>query len=335
MTNFNKRIFTVAFLITSLFSSKMAHSQVEPHFSQYYMYPMWLNPALTGAIDGDFRVSAIHRTQWSSIANGFSTTAVSADMVTNKNVNLGVNIMQQSAGDAGYKYTNAQFSLCYTGIRFGREGDKVVTFALQGGLLNRRFDIAKSQVDDQYNGTTYDPNRATNEFTGKTSAASLDLGAGALFYDADPDKKINIFAGVAAAHITKPKDPSLSAGNNDRLPVRYTVHGGANIYLTENAHLVPNALFMTQGNVNEMMLGTYVQMSVNPFTDIMAGINYRVKDAFYPYVGLSYNNFTVGCSYDVNSSQLGKMVNGASSFEISLLYENSKKEKGYFKCPRF
>jgi type IX secretion system PorP/SprF family membrane protein len=315
--------------------AQQLYAQVEPHFSQYYMYPLWLNPALTGAIDGDYRVAVIHRDQWKSISNGFTTNAISADFVTKKNVNIGVNLLQQNAGDAGYKYGNGQISLAYTGVRFGKDGDKVVTLALQGGLLSRRFDFSKAQTDNQFNGGTYDPSIPSGETLGKPSASSLDFGAGAMYYDGDPDKKVNIFAGFSAGHINEPKDPSLSVGEVSKLPVRYTVHGGANIYLSEKANLVPNFLYMKQGTSNEAMIGGYVQMAANTSTDLSAGLNYRLKDAFYPYLGMRYNNFTVGLSYDVNSSQLGKLVNGASSFEISLMYMDKTRSKGFFKCPRF
>jgi hypothetical protein len=48
------------------------------------MYPSFLNPALTGAFDGDYRVSGIYRTQWGNITSPFSTPGVSADFVGEK-----------------------------------------------------------------------------------------------------------------------------------------------------------------------------------------------------------------------------------------------------------
>ncbi|MEO6498226.1 MAG: type IX secretion system membrane protein PorP/SprF, partial [Mucilaginibacter sp.] len=36
-------------------------AQVDPHFSQYYANPLWLNPALTGVIDGDLRFNSIFK----------------------------------------------------------------------------------------------------------------------------------------------------------------------------------------------------------------------------------------------------------------------------------
>ena len=34
---------------------KPCDAQVDPHFSQYYIQPMTMNPAFTGAFDGDYR----------------------------------------------------------------------------------------------------------------------------------------------------------------------------------------------------------------------------------------------------------------------------------------
>ena len=48
-------------------------AQMDPHFSQYYAYPLWLNPALTGVIDGNMRVNANFKDQWVGIPNGYKT----------------------------------------------------------------------------------------------------------------------------------------------------------------------------------------------------------------------------------------------------------------------
>ncbi|MEM8909741.1 MAG: type IX secretion system membrane protein PorP/SprF, partial [Bacteroidota bacterium] len=39
-------------------------SAQDKHFTQFYSAPLTLNPALTGAFDGRYRVSAIYRDQW-------------------------------------------------------------------------------------------------------------------------------------------------------------------------------------------------------------------------------------------------------------------------------
>jgi type IX secretion system PorP/SprF family membrane protein len=327
-----KKYLTVALL--SMFTTVVV-AQIDPHFSQYYMYPLWLNPALTGAVDGNFRASVIQRQQWGSITTPFNTVGLSADMPTKKNINFGINILQQDAGTVGYKYSNGDLSVSYSGIRFGKEGDKVVSFGMQGGFIGRRINLSDAQVNDQYQGGVYNPGIPIDESVVKPSAYSFDLGAGLFYYDADPDKKVNLFAGFSAGHLTQPSDPFLSSNNGAKLPIRYTAHAGANIYLSDRAQLVPNVLYMQQGNSTEIMFGGYLQMALNETTDITGGVNYRINDAVAPYIGLKLSSFTFGFSYDVNSSQLGKLVNGASGFDLSLMYTDSKKQKGNFKCPRY
>ena len=73
-------------------------AQTDPHFTQNYTFPMYINPALTGSSDGQYRASAIYRTQWGSISNPYRTIGISFDTRTNKNIALGVNVLNQAAG---------------------------------------------------------------------------------------------------------------------------------------------------------------------------------------------------------------------------------------------
>jgi hypothetical protein len=69
----------------------------------------------------------------------------------------------------------------------------------------------------------------------------------------------------------------------------------------------------------------------------MIGANYRFEDAISPFVGFTYKNMVLGASYDINSSDLGRMANGSNSFEISLSFIGRKATKTpeiEFVCPR-
>ena len=72
-------------------------------------------------------------------------------------------------------------------------------------------------------------------------------------------------------------------------------------------------------------------------TDVLVGAKYRFNDAFSPYAGFTWNNLLIGVSYDVNTSDLGKMVNGSNSFELSLTFIGKKRARTpevEFVCPR-
>lgn len=329
--------YLVSILIGCLAGCLSLKAQVDPHFSQYYAYPLWLNPALTGAIDGDYRVSANYRNQWANISNPFSTVGLSGDFVTDKNVNLGVNILHQSAGNGGYQYMNASVSVAYTGVRMGTDGYQRLVFALQGGLLNKRFDPSKFEFGDQWNPVTgYNPANPTGDILNRNSYSAFDASAGVLYIDEDPFKNANLFGGFSATHLTRPQDPFLS-GSDARMPIRYTLHGGVRLVASETINITPNALYMRQGNASEKMLGAYMQVIASPTTDVLAGMYYRFNDAVVPFAGFHYKNFVVGLSFDANASRLKQLARASNSFEISLSFIGKKATvfpKEYFFCPR-
>lgn len=334
-----KRICFFIFTLAVLFGQK-GICQTDPHFTQNYTYPLYTNPAMTGTADGDYRVSAVYRSQWGSISNPYRTTGVSFDTRTNKNIAVGVNLLNQSAGDGGFNYLNAYGSVAYTGVKLGKTQNHRLAFAIQGGIISRRVDPSRFKWGEQWNPITgYSAGNATTETFARTSSTTFDVGAGALYYDATPGKKANAFGGVSFFHLNKPKDPIVATRDVElnTLPLRYSVHGGVSFNLFERTSIVPHVLYMRQGTAREIMLGTYVQLTVNEFTDFMFGGYYRNKDAVAPFVGVDWKNLMIGLSYDVNTSNLGVMSRNVNSFELSLTYVKRTGTRGIFefiRCPR-
>lgn len=330
-------LFTACLLMLGMLQSV---AQTDPHFTQNYTYPMYTNPAMTGGSDGDYRVSAVYRNQWGSVSNPYSTAGLSFDTRTNKNIAVGVNLMNQKAGDGGFNYFNAYGSVAYTGVKFGTDNNHRLVLAIQAGLINRKVDQSKFKWGDQWNPITgYNASNSTSESFANTSSTTFDAGAGVLYYDATPDKKTNAFAGLSVFHINRPKDPIISAQSVslNTIPLRYVLHGGLSFNLSERTSIVPHVLYMQQGTAMEAMIGTYVQLNVNEETDFMFGGYYRLKDAIAPFIGVDWRNFIVGLSYDVNASKLGSMTRNVNSFELSLSYIKRSGTRSIFdwiRCPR-
>jgi type IX secretion system PorP/SprF family membrane protein len=315
-------------------------AQTDPHFTQNYTYPMYINPALTGSSDGEYRASAIYRSQWGGISNPYRTTGLSFDTRTNKNIALGINVINQSAGDGGFNYLSTYGSFAYTGVKIGKDNYQHIVFAMQAGIINRRVDPSKFKWGEQWEPITgYNASNATTENFARSSATTLDVGSGVLYYDATPGQKRNIFGGVSFFHINKPRDPIVSTQSTElnTIPLRYTVHGGVSFNISERASIIPHVLYMHQGKASEAMLGTYAQLNVNEETDLMIGGYYRWKDAVAPFVGVDWKNFVIGLSYDVNASKLGNMTKQVNSFELSLSYvkrDGSHSIIDYIRCAR-
>jgi len=332
-----RNFFKATCMLLALCIGGIVKAQVDPHFSQYYVYPSWLNPALTGAFDGQYRVSGVYRNQWGNVTVPFVTPGVSLDFTTNKNINVGVSILDQTAGGGGYHYTTAYANVAYTGVKFGTGLTQRVVFGVQAGMIQRRFDRSKLSFGDQWNPVTgYNPGVPSAEVLARTSATAFDAGAGIMYFDAQPGKKANIFAGFSASHITRPED-KFSASGTERIPMRLTGHAGVRLALSEVFSLTPNLLYLKQGSATEKMAGAYASLKAAPELDLMIGANYRFKDAFSPFVGFTYKGMAIGASYDVNTSDLGKMAKGSNSFEISLSFigrRSAKTPEIEFVCPR-
>ncbi len=333
-----KKLILNGLLLCGLFTGNQLFSQVDPHFSQFYMFPTYLNPALTGAFDGNVRLTGIYRNQWSSVGTPFSTIGVSGDFTTNKSMNFGGGILSQTAGDGGFNYLTANASAAFTGVRWGTDGTQHLVIGVNAGLVSRSFNPSKLTFGDQWNPITgYNPGNATMESFSQTSSAVFDAGVGALYYDGKAGKKANLYLGASANHITQPNDP-FSATGEAKLPIRYSFHGGVRIAVNEQFSLTPNALYMQQAGASESMIGLYGQFRVSNSSDLMLGVNYRPNDAVAPFLGITINGMVVGFSYDSNISDLGRAISGTNAFEFSISFIGKRKVKtevdGNFVCPR-
>lgn len=332
----------ISLIIALMLVFQAVKAQVDPHFTQYYMHPLFLNPALTGVIsDGDVRVSGIYRNQWGTVSNPFQTVGVAADMLTTNNWGLGVNLINQTAANGGYNNTSAYASVANNNIRFGENGTHYISIGLQLGVISKRFNAGKLQFGDQFNPSTgtYNPNASSSgtQYIQNLSQTVFDAGAGIAYFDATPDKKVNFYGGIAVSHLTAPKD-NFSGISDATIPMRITAHAGAKIVTSPTLVFYPNIIYMTQGNAYEAVPGLHAEMKANDDFSFLVGANYRIADAVNAFTGFYYKNYTVGLSYDVNISQLSSYVKPVNSFELSFSYiflRNTKTDTHYFKCPRF
>lgn len=334
-----KNRFMIGFLTLCSMIAGKAHAQVDPHFAQYYAYPLFLNPALAGVVDGDYRLSGNYRNQWANFGTPYSTGGISFDMPTEKNVGVGLTMLNMSAGEAGFNYFNAMATVSYSGVKMGANGTTRLVAGIQAGVINRRVDQSKFQLGSQYNPVMgFDPNIPSGEQLRATSSTVFDANAGLMLFDGNPNHRFNPFIGVAGAHLTRPEDPFVAENMESRsLPVRMTVHGGSRIKVNDIIGLTPHALYMRQGNAEEIVAGVYSQIKVNLEFDLLLGANYRVNDAVSPFAGFHYKNVTLGLSYDANTSNLSRLTSGSNAFELSLSFIGRKRrimEPEYFICPR-
>lgn len=313
----------ISILITSLLlfgATARLHAQVDPHFSQYYAYPLWLNPALTGVIDGQTRINGNFKEQWSGLPNGYKTGGISLDTRASDKVGLGFNIINQGAGTAGYNYFAGYGSFGY-GVAISADGTQKLHFGVQAGIINRSFDPSKLQTDNQYTpGGGYDPNLPTLENFTSTNATVFDASAGIFYFDGNPAHTANVFAGVSLAHLTSPSNPFTTGGVNSKLPYRFNAHGGVKIKASEGFDVTPHAVYISQQKNSIKALGLYSEIKLDEDNGLILGGLYRFGDAAVANAGYHVKSLVIGMSYDFNTSQLRRATNGAGGFELSISY---------------
>lgn len=327
-----RRYLLILNLVMVLFINRST-AQVDAHFTQYYAHPLWLNPALTGVNDGFYRVTANYRYQWPSIASPFITKGISGDISVSEAFSVGMTVLSQTTGDGGYYYNNGYLSVSY---KARLTEYKMISGGFQVGMLNRGIDPGKFQYGNQYNPLIgYDPTIPSNEQFMRINATALDGSLGLMYFDAEPDKAANAFFGVSAYHPTEPRNQFLANGNNNKIPMRYALHGGVRMRMSDRVDLTPHAVLLKQGDASEIMGGLSMNMQLQEGADLLLGTTYRLNDAVAPNIGIHLNGLTIGFSYDINMSKMKTASSGNGGYELSISFIGRRKiTDSKFVCPR-
>jgi type IX secretion system PorP/SprF family membrane protein len=304
------------------------------HLSQYDAPPLFLNPAMTGMFDGQFRVHAQYRTQWAAVANKpYTTSGISFDMPIKK-FGIGLQVMNYRAGAGNYNVTSALLSVAYD-VVFDQQKNHHLALGAQGGILQKTFDVNALTFGNQFtsaNGGSFDPSISSGETFGNSSFIVPDINAGFLYYYAKEGSRLNPFIGFSASHLTQPTESFMGA--NNKLPMEYFIHGGIKININEKIQLLPKFLYMKQSNVQEINFSLLVNYFLKEDTYLIFGPTYRQNDAAIIEAGIKKGKYTARVSYDVNTSPLMTASSYRGAFEISLTYIARKnKPNPLANCP--
>lgn len=303
------------FILISCFATQ-GYTQ-DPNFSQFFVSPLTLNPALTGKFNGDFRVAGNYRDQWPEISKAYITSTISFDapILRSKIYELdtwGVGIMAMTDKTAN-GVLSGNFISITTSYHKGidEDGLQQIGVGFQGTYSNKRLDGTKLNfLDelDQNGGWTVPSGEAIDNRQINTSY--FDFAVGAL-YNGSTDGYNNFYLGVSAYHLNRPKE-SFTGDVFYQLSPRLTVNAGGAIPLADRTRTIfistmvsrqAGATNIVGGGAVGFLLNDDEDSPMNLYTGAWARFN-NVNDALIPYVGLEFTGFRLGLSYDVNISSL-------------------------------
>jgi type IX secretion system PorP/SprF family membrane protein len=335
--------------VISLLFTLPANAQ-DPGFSQFFASPLTLNPALTGKFNGILRVAGNYRNQWPAINNAFITSTVSIDapILVNKlpvNDTWGIGFLAMNDKTASGILTSNYFSFSTAYHKaLDVDGYHSIGVGFQGTYANQNLDGTRLTFEDglQLDGTFLrSPTEAINSEFVSVHYFDADLG---VLYNASTDGNNNFYLGASAYHLNRPKASFLGV-DTINIPIRETIHGGGFFPLAGTASTIyVSGLISNQAGARQYVLGgawsasatTDETSPVNFYAGVWARFTNNTTDALIPYVGLDYNNFSLGVTYDVNISPLASASQSRGGIEISLIYiKKSSDGKHGIPCPRF
>ena len=311
----------------------------DPEFSQYYANPLYLNPAYAGATECG-RLGLNYRNQYPSLSNAYVTFNASYDQsLPGINSGFGVLVMNDAQGDGGLIRTSAAAYYSYN-LKVSKTID--IRFGVKGAYYQEKLNWNKFIFASQIDPTTGNINPDSGEPPpSKNNITAVDFAAGFVMNYVN-----KFFVGVAVDHLTQ---PSLSFYDNSdsKLPMKITVNGGVLINATsgglgeasgDDIIIQPNVLFMQQEKFHQLSAGLYV--SKYPFVlGTWFRHNFENPDAIVALVGITYNNFRVGYSYDFTISQVGGKAGGAHeisfAWDFCLYKESARRHIRAIKSPSF
>jgi type IX secretion system PorP/SprF family membrane protein len=337
-------------IILSLFVQQFVVAQ-DAHLSIYDAAPLYLNPAMTGVFEGDWRVHGQYRTQWRSVNfKPYQTGLISYDMSKNK-WGFGAQISNFRAGQGNFNAAQGTVSVAYT-TPIDKKKYHNLSFGIQGGLTQKSLEYQLLTYNNQYsttNGGTFDTGLPTGESFEGQSFVIPNVNAGLLYFFARQQARLNPFIGLSAFNLTTPQETFYDADN--RLPIRYYGHFGTRINITELFYIIPKVLVMNQGEYWEQTYAAdagYYMKEADMY--LTAGLLFRTvgfpksvgaesskisSDAMLITAGAKMENITLRVGYDLNISSLSTTSNGRGGFELSLTYVNQKRKTTNEKiCPR-
>lgn len=310
------------------------------HFTQFEMAPLTLNPSLTGAYEGTFRVGGIYRDQWASVLGDdrFRTPSFYVDAPIIKGfrksdwVGVGVSFLNDQVGSFNYQNTWAGAALSYH-LGFGKT---TLSIGGQVNQVQRRVDASALQMGDNFDFTTGDFLGVSSDATALSENVSfMDVAAG-VNLSTPLGEKARLNVGASAAHINGPTD---GFQGDQPLDPRISLHGRADIDLTSKWLLTPSVLYQTISGAQEVNAIAMIGYRVADNFLIQYGQGWRVGDATNSILAIEFNRLRVGVSYDINISDLNVMSNNDGGFELAASYiariTNAPKSKPVIFCPRF
>ncbi|MDR1672355.1 MAG: PorP/SprF family type IX secretion system membrane protein [Bacteroidales bacterium] len=306
-------------------------SAQDPQFSQYYSAPLVLSPSFAGNSLGS-RAFVNYRDQWAKLPGSFVTYSLALDNNFYRiNSGIGLVVLRDMVGAAKYGSTMVKGLYSY---RFNFNEDWRIRPGISFSWEQRSISFSRVVFPDQI---TSDGETHTSIETLPEPFYFFDAGASAVIYNK------RMWFGLDVNHLMR---PNISLERMDsRAAIQWSQFGGVNFRLNRGLSSSPEALsvnYLFKAARNFYQFDAGVNWYRSP---LMIGVgwrglpaftaNYASYDAVIFTVGLTFNNISVGYSYDFTVSSLGPSTGGSHEITFTISFNEGQKsdKKSSIPCP--
>jgi hypothetical protein len=167
----------------------------------------------------------------------------------------------------------------------------------------------------------YDPTLPSNETYQNQRNTNLSIGLGAV-YDVKINERKKISSGIGFYNLNRPNQGFF--GEKVHRDIRFSFFSKASLLITHEITIQPSVSLQIQGKYREIIGGSNIkyilQQKTTMYQAVYTGLWLRAKDAGYLSVGMDYQNWFLGISYDFNISKLTPASNVRGGIEFAARY---------------
>ncbi len=284
-----------------------AMSQQIAQKTQFYNNPFSINPAVAGT--EEFKVPLLFsvRRQWVGINEAPSTQSVSAHGYVGKKLGTGLNFYNDVSGPSRSTGLNIALS---NHLQLHR--DYWLSFALSLNLYQYQFD----------------PDRLRTDLPDDPAVARLLAQDARLFPDVTSGLYLNAdhwFVGLSVTNIFgNNQDIFSSEFNSNTLSRIYYLMAGWKFQGLSYFAIEPNILLKRSASgltQLDIVAKAY-------YKDQWLGLSYRTGDALSAILGLTFEQFTFGYSYDFTVSDVNEFSTGTHEVTVGFILKESISRTG-------
>ncbi|PBQ34440.1 hypothetical protein CNR22_22555 [Sphingobacteriaceae bacterium] len=301
-----------------------AHGQ-DIHFSQFNASLLNLSPGYTGMFNGDYRVGAVYRSQWSAVPVSYNTFGISGEkrikprQFEKDMIGVGLMFNNDRAGDARYGTTQIYASGSYIFLA-KPDSSLIITLGANAGWCRVGFDYDKMTFDNQYDGISYNKSISSGEQFSWTNVNFVDMSLGSVVQYIHHARH-RFSYGLGLQHLTSPII-TYQSNNLSRLDFKFTNCLSYSAPIADKTDIIAEALFTKQGNNYELIphasFKYYFDREDNKA--ILGGLCLRARDAVIFRLGYTNKTMQSGISYDINVSKFNRASNYRGGIELFINY---------------